>query len=211
MALGQQSQVNSTTCPSCKRTVHIASIKASGDERLCIDCIKKTVEAKRIRASLAKFNEIVPPRYKEFMDQPLDNDLCGKDGCYIFGCVGSGKTCLALQIARRAVQEGKGDVIRHSVPSLMGILKDFKNRNMLDEVQKFKDVPILILDDLGAEKQSEYAYEMLYGILNYRSEWCKYTVITSNISFKELEGRIASRIVQMCVIKELNGQDRRLK
>ena len=74
---------------------------------------------------------------------------------------------------------------------------------------------ILILDDVGSEKLSEWVRETFYQIINNRNENKKPFMITSNFSIQQLAERIGdrnvSRIVEMCDIFELKGDDRRME
>jgi len=59
----------------------------------------------------------------------------------------------------------------------------------------------LVLDDLGTCKLSEWMFEILYSLINYRYEYLKTTIITSNYSIEQLaelwnDDRITSRIVR---------------
>ena len=75
--------------------------------------------------------------------------------------------------------------------------------------------PLLILDDLGVEKTTEWALQALYVVVNRRYLDGRQTIITSNLTLDEvrekLGDRIASRIVGMCHPVRLTGRDRRLQ
>ena len=77
------------------------------------------------------------------------------------------------------------------------------------------DDKILFLDDLGAEKLTDFVRQITYFILNEREQNELTTVITSNFSLKQLDEqidqRISSRIAGMCEILKFTGDDRRIK
>lgn len=78
------------------------------------------------------------------------------------------------------------------------------------------EAPLTVLDDLGTAKPSEFVAERIYMLLNYRLEAELPVIATTNYSLGELEerlghGRIVSRLVGMCDIYKLEGQDWRLK
>lgn len=81
-------------------------------------------------------------------------------------------------------------------------------------LRKYLDTPLLVLDDLGAEKTTPWALQSLYVILNKRGSELRQTIITSNLSLdemsNELSDRIASRIKGMCKVVVMKGKDRRL-
>ena len=75
---------------------------------------------------------------------------------------------------------------------------------------------VLVIDDFGVQRDSPWEQETLYNLIDARYEAEKFTIITSNNnpekSLKELsEGRILSRIREMCRILELSGEDYREK
>jgi DNA replication protein DnaC len=74
---------------------------------------------------------------------------------------------------------------------------------------------VLYLDDLGAEKASDWVRSTLYLLINRRYENERRTVISSNLSLDQLadqlDDRIASRISEMCKIVKIAGSDRRIK
>jgi len=73
---------------------------------------------------------------------------------------------------------------------------------------------VLFLDDLGAEKMTDFVRQSLYAIINYREQHELPTIITSNYNLSNISGkiddRIASRIAGMCEVIEIKGNDRRL-
>jgi DNA replication protein DnaC len=85
-----------------------------------------------------------------------------------------------------------------------------------DIIDQYGNMEMLVLDDLGAEKQSEWALQTLYLIINKRYENLKPTIITSNMSLDELgdalgNDRIPSRIYAMCEQLNFGNKDLRVK
>ena len=80
-------------------------------------------------------------------------------------------------------------------------------------MKTYRTCPFLILDDLGAEKFTEWVAEAVYDLIDHRYAWMKPTIITSNLDpvrLSELFGaRLASRISSGRVV-HLTGRDRRL-
>jgi DNA replication protein DnaC len=84
-------------------------------------------------------------------------------------------------------------------------------------IKEFSIRKLVILDDLSGLRQggaSDYSLSMIFEILNNRYSWKRQTIITSNKSIGDIsasfDARIASRLVGMCKVIELTGNDRRL-
>ena len=125
----------------------------------------------------------------------------------ITGPHGSGKTHLAVAIANESRQQGR-PVFYAFVPSLLDHLRATFSPDSLigyDELfEQVKTVPLLILDDLGAESSTPWAEEKLYQIVVHRYEARLPTIITSAYSLDELESakpRLASRLVDTNVVE----------
>ena len=162
----------------------------------------------RLCKALESLELIIPKAFKKYTEQPA---IVRKNGAFLTGSVGSGKTTRAFCMAKTLVKQRKGYVTRVTVPELMANLKDFDRGSAKEKVGKLQHADILILDDLGAEKSSDFTYENLFEIINFRAENLKYTIITSNKALSELDDRIASRIVGLCELIKMNGEDLRLK
>jgi DNA replication protein DnaC len=72
---------------------------------------------------------------------------------------------------------------------------------------------LLVIDDLGAEKGTEWVVEQLYRIVDYRYRMCLPLVVTTNLSGREIRDRfgdrILSRLVEACTAVKLTGDDKR--
>ena len=73
---------------------------------------------------------------------------------------------------------------------------------------------VLIIDDLGAVKLTEFVQQITYYIINEREMKMLPTIITSNFDLNEIDNmidpRVSSRISGMCEIKQLVGKDKRI-
>ena len=119
---------------------------------------------------------------------------------------GSGKTHLAVAIAGEQLKQGS-QVFFAFVPTLLDHLRATFSPDSpvgYDELfEQINSVPLLVLDDLGAESSTVWAEEKLYQIIVHRHEARLPTVITSAASLNELEdskSRIASRLVDGIVV-----------
>lgn len=135
-------------------------------------------------------------------------------GLMFFGPYGIGKTHLAAAIANSHI--GKMPVLYVSVPDLLAEIRDTMNkRGESSRLEMAKRVDLLVLDDIGAEKPSEWVRETLFVLVNHRYEYKLSTVLTTNCTMQELEerlgGRIVSRLVEMTRCIRFDGEDHRFE
>lgn len=132
----------------------------------------------------------------------------------ILGPVGTGKTHNAYGVLHRLAKSG----VRCSwtVTTAAGLYGELRPRSGVDAeavLDRYASSQLLILDDLGAAKNSEWVEEMNYRIINHRYENELPTVITSNVPptklAEHLGDRVASRLVEMANRVVLGGSDRR--
>lgn len=121
------------------------------------------------------------------------------------GGVGTGKTHLAIAMANRYVGQGK-PVLFLNLPAMMDKMRQETLRGENTTLQQAKNVDLLILDDAGVERVTEWRDEQLYDIVNHRYNHDLPFVITTNAvsmdSLREtLKGerseRICSRLAEM--------------
>jgi DNA replication protein DnaC len=133
----------------------------------------------------------------------------------LLGESGRGKTHLAGAIANERLEAGD-TVCFANVPDLLDELRaTFAPESSVrydDIFARLREVPVLILDDLGAHQTTPWAQEKLYQILNYRYEGRLPTVITTNTEMSKLDQRIASRLgdLHISVMYEITSPDYRL-
>jgi DNA replication protein DnaC len=151
-----------------------------------------------------------------FVDD-LDTRLAEGRGLWLFGDTGTGKTTLAMLISKAALEAGRSVAI-YSLPKLLArIRRTYDSEpggdSYLSLFDKLTSVDLLHIDDLGAEKRSDWVLEQLYALINERYETERSVVVTTNLDHADLEEQIGSRTVsrltQMCDEVELRGDDRR--
>lgn len=143
-------------------------------------------------------------------------------GCLLLGSVGTGKTHLGAAIIAALAAQGRlvnqyGQLqARFSVvPELLDALRaTIGHPGADDPLRPLLDVPLLVLDDLGAEKPSEWVVDRLYVLVNARYNAELVTVATSNYSLDELADRgyerMVSRLCEGSTVVRLSGADQRL-
>lgn len=132
----------------------------------------------------------------------------------ILGPVGTGKTYQAYGAVRALAHSGCA--FTWLVTTAADVYAQLRPRPKVDsetEFERIANTTVLVLDDLGAAKASEWTEEVNYRLINHRYELELPTVITSNLEGPELRGqlgeRVASRLVEMCERTTLLGEDRR--
>lgn len=147
----------------------------------------------------------------------LDARLAEGQGLWLFVDTGTGKTTLAMLISKAALEAGKTVAI-YSLPKLLArIRRTYDSEpggdSYLSFFERLTSVDLLHIDDLGAEKRSDWVLEQLYALVNERYEAQRSILITTNLPHPELEEQIGSRTVsrltQMCDEVEVRGDDRR--
>ncbi|HEY5942296.1 MAG TPA: ATP-binding protein [Solirubrobacterales bacterium] len=153
---------------------------------------------------------------RAFIDD-LDARIAEGRGLWMFGDTGTGKTTLAMLISKAALEAGKTVAI-YSLPKLLArIRRTYDSEpggdSYLSFFERLTSVDLLHIDDLGAEKRSDWVLEQLYALVNERYEAQRSILITTNLPHPELEEQIGSRTVsrltQMCDEVEVRGDDRR--
>ena len=147
---------------------------------------------------------------------------------FLTGIVGSGKTWVASAIANALIEEMpvlKNEWDEAISPVLWKNVPDFfydlrkgygkKGETEAGIIDVMMRAAYLILDDLGAEKRSDWTLDRLYLVVNSRYENNQPIIITSNLSLDEIgekiHDRIASRMTEMCVKKKFPNKDWRKK
>jgi len=177
-----------------------------------------------------QIKKFTPRIQKDLKTLPFPN-IKTFESTYLFGIVGSGKTIYAIWmflaylrnsfIIEGGISSNAGEFI--TIPELLLKFKrsydtkiiakgDENNEivrlfNEYELIEYYSILDFLILDDFGVENTSEWAFQLLYIIINRRYENEKITVFTSNYSLQKLidklgDERIPSRISQMCRIIE---------
>lgn len=137
-------------------------------------------------------------------------------GLLFCGTVGSGKTYLACCIANALIEEY---MIRVKIRNFAQIINDLQKSGFdLDKneyIESLTNVSVLILDDLGIERDTSYAKEQVYNIVNSRYLKKKPTIFTTNLPYEKIQNsddgveyeRIYSRIIEMCIPVKVMGED----
>lgn len=135
-------------------------------------------------------------------------------GLLFYGTVGTGKTFSAACIANALIDRG--------IPCLMTNFARLVNtiHGMYDGKQQYIDglnrFDLVVIDDLAAERDTEYMNEIVQNIIDCRYRAGLPTIVTTNLSAEEIKNpadvrkqRTYSRLLEMCIPIEVAGKDRR--
>lgn len=137
-------------------------------------------------------------------------------GLLLCGSVGTGKSFLAAAIANELISQGTPCLMTNFSRIISRISEKFGgDQKYLDNLNRFD---LLIIDDLGAERDSEYMWEKVMDVIDARYRAGLPLIVTTNLKPKDLydpsdirRQRIFSRLKEMCIFLEVNGADRRSK
>jgi DNA replication protein DnaC len=146
----------------------------------------------------------------------IDGNLDGGRGLWFYGSVGTGKTTLAMLVSRAALAAGRSVAI-YSLPRLLAEIRATfeadSEGSYVDFLDRLAAVDLLHVDDVGAERTSDWVLEQLYAIVNARYEDERSVIITTNLERDELVDQIrertVSRLEEMCTLVPLYGEDAR--
>jgi DNA replication protein DnaC len=128
----------------------------------------------------------------------LDQNLDAGRGLWFYGDVGTGKTALAMLVSKASLEAGHSVAI-YSVPRLLAEIKETYDHDWGDSYmqlfRRLSAVDLLHLDDLGAERSTEWVLEQLYSIVNERWQNQRSILVTTNLGLEELRAQLGTRTV----------------
>jgi DNA replication protein DnaC len=240
-------------CPICEGSGLRVTEREDGS-RVAVACTCRVAARASRRAELAR----IPQRYTHCslenfdlfhgMDESLRMALVqarqfvqaypfGTDGngLLLTGSIGVGKTHLAVGILQALVNERGAKGLFYDYRDLLKQVQHSYNRNVdateLDILRPVFEAEVLVLDELGASKPTDWVWDTVAHILNTRYNDRRTTIITTNYTNQppggEMNGtraavreetlgdrigeRMRSRLQEMCVVIPMQGQDFRQK
>jgi DNA replication protein DnaC len=129
---------------------------------------------------------------------PHGDNEPGRNGLFITGPKGTGKTHLAAAIANQLMQQGTAVICMTMIDLLDRIKQTYEKQKQWGTsegavLNTYKEVPLLIIDDMGKEPATEWAVSKIYAIINARYEEYLPTIITTNYSDSELVKRLTPK------------------
>lgn len=159
------------------------------DHRFAVDEMRKSIASKVARKYVTKWDEF-----------KRDNI-----GLMFTGTFGTGKTFYAACIANALIDQGV-PVIMTSLPTVLNKLTgSFEKQDIIDELTA---ADLLILDDYGTERKTDFAMEQVFALIDQRYRSNRPLIITTNLEKSDLENaptmdeqRINERILAMCAME----------
>lgn len=150
----------------------------------------------------------------------LEANLEAGRGLWLMGDPGTGKTTLAMLVSKAALEDSRSVAI-YSLPKLLARIRQTYDSepggdSYLSFFERLTSVDLLHIDDLGAEKRSDWVLEQLYALVNERYEAQRSMLVTTNLDQQQLEEQIGprtvSRLVEICGDPlPLYGDDQRFR
>ena len=158
------------------------------------------------------------PKLTEMAKRYVDNfDTFYKEGkgLLLHGDVGTGKTYIACMIANALIDKGYPVLVTNFARILNTLQGTFERQEYLDSLNQFK---LLVIDDLGVERDTGFAKEQVFNIIDSRYRAGKPMIITTNLTMQRLatetelsDKRVYDRIIERCFPVEVSGESRRVK
>lgn len=144
--------------------------------------------------------------YIERFDEMLEHS----QGLLFYGDVGTGKSYATAVIANELMNRRQTVMMT----SFTKLLDEFKNFNVDENkyIENLNSVKLLIIDDLGAERSTDFALEKVYNVIDRRYRSRKPIILTTNLSLEDMKNctdirynRVYDRIFEMCYPVKFDG------
>ena len=221
---GREGEFYFPSCtPQCRMKADIREWELDTRERTTARLLEKSEMPERLsRSTLDAFDPSFSPAARRgladverYLDAWEENRLEGR-GLYLCGNIGSGKTHLAAGMAKVLIEKHHVPTLFHTAPELLDKMRPSDGEPEREAwAQWAMGAELLVLDDLGVEKPTEWVRERLFVLVNHRNRNSLPTVYTSNVGPKDLSTRlgerIASRIIETCEFVLMDGPDHRVE
>lgn len=159
-------------------------------------------------------NERLTKAMQRYVDNFAELRKVGK-GLLLYGSVGTGKTYAACEVANALIDKGYPVHVTNFSRVLNTLQGTFDKQEYIDELNRYQ---LLVLDDLGIERETAFAKEQVYNVIDARYRAGLPMIITTNLAIANIkspdnigDSRIYDRILERCFPIEVTGQSRRRK
>lgn len=173
------------------------------DTNMCKWCFENDDQK---RPDITRVMKNYSDNFQEFLQE-------GK-GIIMYGSVGTGKTYFAACVANRLIESGYDVLMTNFSKIVNQIQSSFDARK--EFIESLNRYSLLIIDDLGAERKSEYMQEIVFSVIDARYRAGKPLIITTNLTADEIKkpndvayARIYDRILERCFPLKVDGYSRR--
>ncbi len=168
--------------------------KIIGDSGINARFLRRTFDTFEITKDNAKAAKVAKAYADTFaMKLPgPNNPEPGRNGLFITGPKGTGKTHIAAAIANQLMNQGTAVICMTMIDLLERIKRTYeKNADSESTVLTlYKQVPLLIIDDMGKEPATDWGISKIYAIINGRYEGYMPTIVTTNYDDQQLVKRL---------------------
>ena len=159
-------------------------------------------------------NERVTKAMQNYVDNFPELKKQGK-GLLLYGQCGTGKTYSACEVANALIDKGYSVLVTNFARVLNELQATFEKQEYIDSINRND---LLVLDDLGIERDTSFAREQVYNIIDARYRAGLPMIITTNLTMDKIKAtqdidnmRIYDRILERCFPIEVAGENRRRK
>lgn len=159
-------------------------------------------------------NSRVTNAMKKYVENFDEMKKQGK-GLLLYGNVGTGKTYAACEVANALIDKGYPVLVTNFARIINTLQSTFEKQEYIDSFNRFS---LIVIDDLSAERDTSFAKEQVFNVIDARYRAGLPMIITTNLSIDKIKkpddienGRIYDRILERCFPIEVSGQSRRRK
>lgn len=205
---------------SVERNAHEAEERRKRDRMQYLDSMRRTgfPDSEMREWTFAK-SDHSDPKNENIARKYVANFAAMREqgtGLLLCGQVGTGKSFLAAAIANELINQGTPCLMTNLSRIISRVSEKFGgDQKYLDNLNRFD---LLIIDDLGVERDTEFVWEKVMNVIDARYRAGLPLIITTNLTPKELydpsdirRQRVFSRLREMCICLEVKGTDRRNK
>ena len=160
-------------------------------------------------------DSIISKAMRKYVDNFSDMKKNGK-GLILYGDVGTGKTFYAACVANAVIEKGYSALMTNFAEIINAMQEKFDGKQAY--MSRLAEYGLLVIDDLGIERETSFMREQVYNIIDTRYRSGNPLIITTNLSLQEMmsdtdisKKRIYDRILEMCLPVEVKGKSRRTK